>query len=358
MYKTNAIGINQDILFTIDKYHLPQKQRKFISNFLGATAFDKRKSFAIQILEEVLKEHGKYNLSRSFTSLAKTEDQILELIPLRDHISHSVYVYLLGLYFKEKLKGKRIALSSSKVSTLSWRLAALLHDIGYPAEIFTHLTDEFFKTISEIRGAKSSIQQPVKSRRGNPREILMDMGVAPEIYDWLEKRLNTWGIDLNLRRLINEGVCRSVYKHDILSSLLVLDTIRVWYAEHNPDHRYKLTLSKERGRRINWDYTYFKKDIIDVAAAICVHQSIENVSSISLSRAPLAYLLVLCDTLQEWDRFAIGQRVYGPNSIKIIFNNSGIDFRLALPSKKLEEIKRTLEKLHSRQLRLRCFQME
>ena len=57
---------------------------------------------------------------------------------------------------------------------------------------------------------------------------------------------------------------------------------------------------------------HLNKAIMDVLSAILLHNNfnkydIPNSRSISLNEHPLAYLMILCDELQNWDRYAYGK---------------------------------------------------
>jgi len=88
-----------------------------------------------------------------------------------------------------------------------------------------------------------------------------------------------------------------------MSSLTILNHVDDLYDSNNRLHVYEDVYSS--GTRINWNQRCFDEDIVPACAAIFVHNlpaDCFNEKKIRLSKAPLAFLLNLCDALQQWER--------------------------------------------------------
>ena len=96
--------------------------------------FDERQKRAIRFIEAALSKHGKQHLLSYVSELAAVEHGIRELEPgQRDHVVHAVRVFLLGVFFNNTL------LKDNPMDKLQWKLAGLMHDVGYPLEIASRM---------------------------------------------------------------------------------------------------------------------------------------------------------------------------------------------------------------------------
>ena len=84
----------------------------------------------------------------------------------------------------------------------------------------------------------------------------------------------------------------------MLSALTIIFLIDRMYHKNNPRRKY--------GTGTGWDETYFDNDIIPACSAIYLHNmkkpELFSPKKINPCDAPVAFLLKLCDSLQEWDR--------------------------------------------------------
>ena len=113
-------------------------------------------------------------------------------------------------------------------------------------------------------------------------------------FSLIDGRLEEWGIEIKsnniFRRLLRE---KGRFDHGIISALIGLKVLYILYDTH-------------RG----WDRTDFDEDIVDACTAIFLHNlKSEDLDGqkIHFQRAPLAYLLKLADTLQDWERPKTGR---------------------------------------------------
>jgi len=253
----------------------------------------------------------------------------------RDHYVHSVNVFILGLCFYSQNPKFRAAFDAVNLDKsyypfsydtkgeeffYRWGIAALFHDVGYPVEIIgkqinkfisfatevdrqgqvkTHLEfDNFeeFNTIAEILPK----QDFIKSYYDNhPSCAYVDL-LKPN--DLLAHKLHlSLGVDL---KTINAALNRfpeimaenGFIDHGYYSAIIVLR----WYGFLIQSCNYKPE--------------YFYYPILDSASAILLHNYYKNVllkapfskEPLSPQEHPIAYLLILCDELQEWNRTPYG----------------------------------------------------
>ena len=80
--------------------------------------------------------------------------------------------------------------------------------------------------------------------------------------------------------------------HGIVSSLLLIHGL----------------FTQERILNFNdWLFDTFEPDIIPACHAIAIHNLKIDYERISLSQSPFAFLLILCDNIQDWERSVVGE---------------------------------------------------
>jgi hypothetical protein len=253
----------------------------------------------------------------------------------RDHYVHSVNVFILGLCFYSQNPRFRAAFSDVHLDKSSyansydtkheeffyrWGIASLFHDVGYPVEIVgkqinkfisfatevdqqgkvrTHLEfDDFdeFNSIAEIQPKQEFIKSyDEKFAIGESLDLL-----KPN--DLLAHKLHlSLGVDLQaiktaLDQFPNVMAESGFIDHGYYSAIIVLR----WYS-------YLI-------QSCNYKSEYFFYPIVDSASAILLHNYYKNVlikapynkGTLQPQEHPIAYLLILCDELQEWNRTAYG----------------------------------------------------
>ena len=157
------LGVNRELWGVLRQNQLPtefyfEDIRGSVEQFLDAENAEERTEYALSISKQALTRHKKGGRLNPFVSRMVDIERGVQYFSqfIRDHINHSVYVYLLGLTFIEKLEPFR------EIDPLSWKIAALLHDIGYPPEWFSHSTNEYMKQISEASNTDFEIKYSVK----------------------------------------------------------------------------------------------------------------------------------------------------------------------------------------------------
>ena len=293
--------------------------------------------------------------------LIKYEESVLNILPEhRDHFIHSIFVYLLGIYLYRKsklfvkplgenmlkndmnfkwLKEQRSEHLASKKSDsdidkefiFRWRMISLFHDVAYPLEISAKLMRKYSKEVllsyesSCVESARNLIEYSIPDL-----ENLFYIGVIPGYYE--EKREFAWDIaqetdviDFISKRL----VISSVFSYPNADSKLLSHRIKESFVkslkEGFVDHgvfsatiflKWMANLYRENR---NWNSEQFYTSIVEIAKAIALHTMHRRLYSpivkIDINQAPLAYLLILCDELQEWYRRSGKSKKKAPHNI-------------------------------------------
>ncbi len=209
----------------------------------------------------------------------------------RDHYSHSVYVFSIGLAiyaYDSKYKNifNQFYQCEEEGFLKLWGLTSLFHDIGYPFE----LAHQQIKSYAEDLWGENSELSPFVSYE-HMGELL---------------KLNEEGKKLN--KLLAEGICKRLeYPLEAVDPIL---EYRYKGNQNYMDHGYFSTVLL--ARQLIQANIKIEASILDVLTAILLHNSINKFDLSGVSRPisavqhPLAYLLMLCDELQCWDRIAFG----------------------------------------------------
>lgn len=249
------------------------------------------------------------------------------LMKHRDHYSHSVYVFALGLAIYETNSNYRNAYKKFYGFDLEeykaahhfleyWGLASLFHDIGYPFELPFEQVEAYF----EVRGDK---------RKNNPY-------VA---YIGLEKFVS---IDIETQEILKElyGQKESFFDTDELFAYDIAEKLGNVYRLTKDSIKIILSTKPTNPNRFGYfmDHAYFSASVlfkelleadkkenrtgiskarVDALTAIILHNSLYKFSvafykgdfniPFEMEYHPLAYLLMICDELQCWDRTSYGR---------------------------------------------------
>jgi len=247
----------------------------------------------IQILLDLLKEYE--NLS----------GQLLQ--KQRDHYSHSVFVFTLGLAIYQMDKSFRETYNSFYNLTetdgylnflYSWGLTALFHDIGYPFQLtFDQLKEycvSFFPGDKEIPYVMYGNMPVLTEIPRQFRDSICDL--LNNTVSNFDELFAKW---INLRLGYNE------------KELFVNLKNRIVNPSYSIDHGYFSSLLLINKMMGSGNFA-FSELICDILTAILLHNSlnrydIKNSEPISMLKHPLAYLLILCDELQSWNRKGFGK---------------------------------------------------
>lgn len=241
----------------------------------------------------------------------------------RDHYSHSVYVFALGLALYNGNKKLREAFAArygsehaEKTFLHYWGMTALFHDIGYPYEI------SFLQVLEYGKKTEKSLGRRLRMRYHNlggftaltPAERKRCGGLLPKGGKDINDLLVAAFLD-TFDSVTGDGKQDNAFLKSLIEE-------RIEEAEEYMDHAYFSAVLLLKRLLAQKDFM-LDRPTLDAVLAIFLHNSFYKISykgkvknikpyeQIHLSDSPLAYLLMFCDELQCWDRVP-----YGENSKK------------------------------------------
>jgi len=302
---------------------------------LDSVPFIDRQQRAINIVERVLIAHGKEKLLSYLVELARVEHGIRELEPwVRDHVVHAVLSFILGIYFNEKFMKP-----SYPVDHFQWKISGLLHDIGYPVQIARNILQPFENTVNGIKHDLGGVAEEVR------------FIVIPKNLDKLtnelsslniiQSRLEDWNLNIDVELVYRHMIETGKVCHGMISALALLWIIDLMYHKFNPARQYKDIY--QTNSSINWNQMYFEDHIVSACSAIFIHNlnnKYFSAAKIDREIAPLAFLLKLSDSLQDWERPSLQNPIGIPASnYDIEVDNKKIIFKANLPNNRKQKIR-------------------
>lgn len=315
-----------------------------------------RKNQAIRMMGQILKTHEKEPAFEGlliFLKKIETGGQFFDE-SLRDHLVHSFTTYIVGLYFLCELKRIQQAISDTHNDPIVWKLASLLHDIGYPVQILFQQTQVFFDKVKQFRNNHLPTSQNQENNICEVDNVIINQIKSIErlyrgenAFDLIRARLNKYEIDIDLKSYFYTKMKEGFIDHGILSSIVLLNLIDALYGEQNPQSLD--VLWKVRSNyNIDWGRRCFDNQIVDTAVAISMHnillEPIMEHHRIFLEKTPIIYLLALADNVQVWRRQSIYRKVYPPSCVKINFQPNEVQCTFNIPDMEKAGIKKVLEK--------------
>ncbi len=306
----------------LDRLCLKNEMAKFIDSGVAEDAYTVYYSFIEMFIGNDGKSQSMVELLSEFESNASSL-----LMSHRDHYSHSVYVFALGLaifetnawfrnvfstvyHFKDKGEGRESACAFLEY----WGLTALFHDIGYPFEIPFEQVLAYFEVDKEKRGPDSVFiayknVKPLTKIEEKDREKLA------QIYD---KRSFT-----DLAELLAAVITKKLGKAYGFEEKDMIRKIRN-KPTHPDENNFFMDHAFFSAGRLYQELVRIlgsgnlKEYHIDALTAIMLHNSLfkfailgyksdELKAPLKARLHPLAWMLMLCDELQCWDRTAYGR---------------------------------------------------
>lgn len=287
------------------------------------------------------------------------ENAAVLLSEQRDHYVHSVNVFLTGLAIYARNANYRAVFDGTVLDKKAypysydtrheeffyrWGIASLFHDVGYPVEIIARQLSDYIDFAADADGSETKVNAHLEFDRFDElnciKEIARKRDFTQCLYDACEEtvyidplkpidlmalRLHlAFGIDLYTIKKALDGYVATMAQsgyvdHGFYSSLILLK----WYG-------YVI-------QRCGYRSEYFFWPIVDSASAILLHNFYRNNMTVDKhfalgpmepARHPIAYLLILCDELQEWNREAYGTKTRSmslPEEASIVISDIRLD---------------------------------
>lgn len=255
---------------------------------------------------------GYENVKKLLELLADHEYHAGELLMKhRDHYVHSAYVFALGLalyagdeaYRREFRSFYNLTGNGFYEFLRLWGMTSLFHDIGYPFQLAHEQIKAYTDGVDDVAEGEAESNPYVSF--GN-LDAFLEINETQNAY--LKKALHTEEDFTNFDELLAYGLeKREGYEREIVVPML---RKRVTQSRAHMDHGYFSAVLF--GRRLLTN-RLLDEGTLDVVTAHLLHNNFnkydypkEKQHRIALREHPLAYLLMLCDELQTWDRTAYG----------------------------------------------------
>ena len=266
---------------------------------------------------------GYENTQKLLETLSDHEYHCGELLTKhRDHYSHSVYVFALGLaIYANDGKFQKVFNDFYGIKENAyyfflrlWGLVSLFHDIGYPFQLAHEQIKNYLEELC-FTSAPNTVLNKGELKKRLPYVSFGNMDAFLKIDSATGKRLKEQLNSDRTFKSINELLAYGVEKREKydFDSLVKKMKTRVEQQPNFMDHGYfsAVILTK---RLFENPEICLDSRLLDVLTAILLHNNfnkydIENAHRITMEEHPLSYLLILCDELQAWAR-----RDYGKNS--------------------------------------------
>ena len=275
------------------------------------------------------------------------------LLKHRDHYSHSVYVFALGLAIYETNPAFRRAFktfygfdtnednasqrrSAANTFLEFWGLTALFHDIGYPFELPYEQVLSYF----EVDGLKRGKDCPFIVYRNIETLTGLDADAQAALRALCGRRFETLGALLAWDVAEKLGAAYGfdeAYMRDVIESKPVAPERFGYFMDHavfGAARLFRELCRTEGAGRLTRMH-------VDVLSAIVLHNSIFKFSisfyndedlkkrkaPLRMENHPLAWLLMLSDELQCWDRMAYGRNSrteLHPMGVRFDFSDGGV----------------------------------
>lgn len=256
----------------------------------------------------------------------------------RDHYIHSVNVFILGLCIYSQNSNFRTAFKKANIDgdkypenypneqeefLFRWGIAALFHDVGYPIEIIGKQIESFleFATNADHADSKGKIKAHLEFQ--NFRHLNSVAEVTPKkvfIKDFYEQNESSvyidllQPIDLLAQKIhLSLGIPLEEIKNKLDS--FVLDMAKFGFIDHG--FYSAIIVLKWYGyliQKTNMNPMRFYNAVVDSASAILLHNYYRNACQKSFGcgpmnpvNHPIAYLLMFCDEMQDWNRAGYGK---------------------------------------------------
>lgn len=314
----------------------------YLEMFVGSGSYDKTRRM-IELLSEYEANGSRLLMSH------------------RDHYSHSVYVFALGLavyqsnsVYRAKYN-KFYGLANGKGAACHylkyWGLASLFHDIGYPFELPFEQVASYFEVNGNDRKERPYISY---------HKLEDFLKIQSSTAEKLKKIYGGRGF-ADTNELFAYVLSRQL--GDTYS--FTEEQLRIWLTDkpaepnkfnHFMDHAY-FSASVLFNKLFDEMNCEMDKEHIDAITAILLHNSLYKFNIAHYKDSgnipfkaelhPVAYMLMLCDELQCWDRIAYGRNSrteLHPMSCEFDFKDNGIYANYKYDIKEIAKVNRYKDK--------------
>ncbi|MGI6090901.1 MAG: hypothetical protein ACOYEL_05905 [Saccharofermentanales bacterium] len=348
-YQGTSLQVGQipyNMQMDINRLCLERELDKFIDSGVAEDAY----TIYYCYLEMFFGHYGKSKKMVELLSEFESNGSSL-LMKHRDHYSHSVYVFALGLAIYESNKAYRTVFkrfygfdpddaNTQEDSAAAgcfleyWGLTSLFHDIGYPFELPFEQVHSYFEVSGEKRG-KGSLYIAY-----HDVDVITNLGgeakaqftkLYGRTFDSTEE-LFAFGITEKLGMVYD-------FTEDYMLGKIHDKPTRPDNFDYYMDHAYFSSARLYREIENSIGIEKINEKHIDALTAILLHNSLfkfaisfyknkdNHKEPLRMEVHPLAYLLMLCDELQCWDRTAYGRNTRSelhPMAADFHFKNNAI----------------------------------
>lgn len=233
----------------------------------------------------------------------KFETFLVELYPkYRDHYIHQLQVFLLGVLILDILVANKILEPDKSFSYKSWLLAASFHDFAYPIEKYDDFVSRYFKTCLGLIGENWKFL----GLKDDYTELSFSSDVEHIVaalancfvgsFDG-ETGVNNFNI---VRQFFYHGITREK-NHGLIGSLGILKRFK-----GNAGVDFNTVVLPAAVATAIHDLTicqsiHGSKNDTAVECVLRV-QELAPLRSLNLEKQAVAFLLILCDNIQDWGR--------------------------------------------------------
>ncbi|MBQ6518397.1 MAG: hypothetical protein IJI14_06740 [Anaerolineaceae bacterium] len=326
-----------------------------LSRFIESGSADDAYTVYYCYFEMVFGEFGKSKKMIELLSEFESNGSSL-LMKHRDHYSHSVYVFTLGLAIYETNSNFRAAFkhfyhistdendkeadrtAAHKFLKL-WGMTALFHDIGYPFELPFEQVMSYFEVAGLKRGSENpwltytNMDSMIRFGNDEKEHFRKLYGKTFESLEELYAHVVT--LYLGEEYSFSEGHIFGVIHQKPLSPEIF--SFYIDHAYFSSVRLYRELVNSKPGVSV------VSKEYVDCLTAILLHNSLFKMAvafykskdptvhkpPLPMESFPLAFLLFLCDELQCWDRTAYGRNSrHEMHPVSADFDLSGNELRV------------------------------
>ena len=350
----------------VDRLCLERELEKFMDSAATQNAYTVFYCF----LEIFFGNYGKYKKQVELLSEYESNGSSL-LMKHQDHYTHSVFVFALGLAIYETNENFRRAFHSyyhfdqespraAHFFLEYWGMTSLFHDIGYPFELTFEQVIAFFdaddddrtannpfivyknmETMTQLSPRAQEHFEKMYGRKFRTIDEVLAFDLTQKLgpfYSFSEEYLLK---TLKKKPVMPESFCGYI-DHAYFSSILLYHMLEA--AMESGADEGRLTRPQ-----------VFGPAHIDALGAILLHYDLYSYSiaagdgepkpRLSMDMHPMAWLLLLCDELQCWDRTAYGRnsrKELHPMAVEFDFSENRICARYMYDEKEQDKIDKYL----------------